>query len=437
MRTSPSISAKENVSMVDNTVSIISANPPQHPAISHHRRSNTATNSISQAKTSATEVTPNQATRHQSVSCSPGASKDISKCDIVSNPLKGVEVPTTWTVYWGSCMVFPNTQPNNAFVAEFKMEIIFPDGSKDLEGSIHFKADGLPPRVHALDKLNHPSLVGDICVVSTLGPAPDASYHLQLKSREKTKLFADCLQGLQQSMALHNKQKRSLNGHSKPLGRAPPSVSAKQPTNENNRGNASQNKEDTSSDSKKDSDLSIATKDGHNELLIDISDGEEPGLQQNSETDIQSATEELMNLVDKIAGALAVGGTGPNFFYTVSTTVERILSENYPNLKGTERAKITGHLRNILTAIIGAKQGATIGNRATTSIPVSMREFQRPITYSPDALKKLRAHGSVRKGVAWSYAGVSGADTRTDPELEAYIWFIKGMSGSKNPKSRL
>jgi hypothetical protein len=435
MGTNPNLAANENINMVDNTISITSTILPQHPAINHHRRSDTATMPISRAETSATQVTPSQETRSRSVSCSPGASNDISKCDIVSNPLKEGDVPTTWTVYCGSCMVFPNARPNNAFIADFKMEIRFQDDSRDLEGRIHFRAEGLPPRVHALDELDHPFLVGDICVVSTLGPVPEASYHLQLKSLEKTKLFADCFQGLQQSMALHNEKKRSVNGHSKSPESAPPSVSARQPTHGTNGGNGCRNKEGTSSDSKKDSGLSMATEEGHREPLIDIDDGEEPDLQQKSETDIQNATEELIGVVDKMAGALAVTGTVPNYFATVTTTVERVLSEKYPNLKGTERAKITGHLRNIMTAIIGAKQGATLGTWTTTSIPMSMREFERPITYSPNSLKKLRGHGIIRQSAAWSSAAESGTSAQTDPELEAYIWFTKGKSGYSNAKA--
>ena len=229
-----------------------------------------------------------------------------AKCDIVINTPEEGNITPTWTFYWGSCIVYPNANPERWFVARFEMQMAVSSIENSPTGTLHLAADGLPPRVHAVDKLNHPLLEGKCCILTTKGPVAEASYRLELKDQATTTLFARCLTGLQKTVVFYASKKKDS-----PTERALPTKKVSPTERASTTGKASPTDLTVEQSS-------VATS------LVDIN--EPPG---NS--------------------------------YATSTS-----------------------------------------QQAKSQVPESMRDFLKPITYSPETLQKFRGRAVLPAGTPWS-----------------------------------
>lgn len=350
----------------------------------------------------------------------------LNECDMVINVPEEGEISPTWTFYWGSCIVYPNANPERWFVARFEMQMSLCSMEHGPTGNLRLAAHGLPTRVHPLDKLNQPLLEERFCIISTTGPMPEASYRLELKDQATTELFAGCLQGLQNTV-VHLESKASTNGQKDAPSSATSIASKPQRNPASHEEKLSVNGGDPTS--LNGLELSLAVNDSAvSESLVDID--ETQSTQPAPKMDIHNAIEDTLGLVDRIAEALVDMGPFPNPFDSVEKTVENFLTVKYPSLESMDRVKVNDALKGIISTIVDIKQltrsvdaSATFSTSSSKlEVPESVKEFLKPITYSPETLHKFRPRAILPDGALRS------SSTVNENRWQSEIWKNNGKS---------
>lgn len=258
----------------------------------------------------------------------------------------------------------------------------FPSRESGPKGSLHLATNALASRVHSVETLNPPLLEGRFCIISTIGPTPEESYCLELKDQATTKLFADCLQGLQNTVK-HHRPEAWATRHNGGADSGPPNAS----------GGMSSSTQECKSQSAQNSTNStrVAEKGTQTEYLIDI--GEDLST-PSSKVDIRKAAEEILNHLNQVAEALAAARILKSF-KPVAAVVVKILTEKYPTLGCMGCVKVSEAVEGIVNILVGLKRSTT--QQTEVQIPESVKDFLKPITYSPESLKKFRHRGVLPK----------------------------------------
>lgn len=334
--------------------------------------------------------------------------ENLSRCTLAVNTPTERERTSAFSFYTGQCIMHLADGPAQWFLANFEMKMRFPSAATPVAARLYLFAEGKPPKCHDVESLNAPVMEGSRCSISSIGEGPRVCYLLQLKDQVTTQLFADCLLGLQKTITKlsgnsHPKNDEVLYSQAEDGQRAIPDAN-------------SEYQEQESPNSEADS-------------LIDVSD--ELPFDTEEDEAIYLGARRALDAIDSVSKKLAVMQSESDKFSQVMKAADSFLG----HFNGVDLLEMW----SFKTALVKVMELSTAfekrqsSNDATpttpplpqrqTSIPESVKEMMKPITYSAEALEKFKDRATVPdRGRTMEDSHMSEGFDMDQPEWVSQVW---------------
>ena len=329
-------------------------------------------------------------------------------------------------------MVFPSDKgPVKWFVAKFEAHLRVPSPGVRAAARLELSAEGRPPKSHDVMSLNYPYMSDGCCVVETIGKPPDASYHLQLRDEEFTKLFADSLYGLQSFIDKHLRQDLAqLNqrtSSSTENGHAGSSTRVAEIEDTLRQRNLTTNGMRPSSPGGGTIGSPLQTY-----SLIDLT--EDLPSESTEDAAISGWTHQIIELLGQLTKKLVARPRQEDQLEPVLKAIDSCLDSD-EGLEFQDKCLFKTRLSNLLQLTLQFEKrkhpeidqsAVSAREKYQSSVPESMKEMMKPIKYSSETLKRFKSRGMVPSGADLRSACTGENAAGTDSGWKSQVWIQKG-----------